>query len=222
LPGRGTEGLRPVLRTGARLVAAVRDQAYYVECAPRPDLAWPRLRRAASGKSFGFEVFIFDDHSSVMAAGSFAVERAGEIVAVAVARQLEAMGFPVGIDLGQALKPTRDELGERFKVDLGRLARRASISGMVNFIVKHTAPEGRFATRADLVVVVGLGDASGQRLYDRRVSTSATVVGERLDGASQRARKTAGDALQKFLAAFVGDAKLEEVLVAYAGAAPKS
>jgi hypothetical protein len=106
-------------------------------------------------------------------------------------------------------------------MDVDGLAPRATISGGVNLIVQHTKPEGWFATRADLVVIVRLQQPTGQAIYDRRVATSARAVAPSLEGASSRARAVAGDALEQFVATLVGDAELEASLVAYVGPAPK-
>jgi hypothetical protein len=210
-----------VLRTGGRLVAAIRDQSYYVEYAPQRGLRWPRLSRAASGKQFGFEVLMFASRPRAVPPGGFAVERAGEIVAVAVARQLDAMGFRVGIDLGPTLKPLRDELGDRFRIDLDGLALKATVSGGVHFVVQHrtlaqhTTPNDAFETRADLDVTLFLIDRAGRPLYARRVTESASLVARALEGAAERARAVAAQALQRFLGTAFRDARLEEALLEY-------
>ena len=89
-----------VTRSGGRLVAAVRDQAYYVRYEPLPDLRLDRFARALGGNSFGFEVLSFERLSSEQVPLGFHVERAGEIVAAAIALQLERMGFPRWVRAG--------------------------------------------------------------------------------------------------------------------------
>lgn len=200
------------------MVGAIRDQSYYVRYELQAGLRLAALHRAASGKSFAFEVLPFRQSDAQPVPGGFHVERAGEIVAAALALQLDQMGYRVGLELAKALAPLQERLGDRFKIDLDAFALKASFSGDVQFWVAHPARDGRYETTARLVVSVVLsGDRAGRaaEIYRRVVVDFETLQAEGPAGASERARRAAAAVLQRFVRTLTTDPRLEAALVSF-------
>ena len=208
----------PILtRAGARLVGAIRDQNYYVNYKPQAGLRLARLDSAVAGRSFAFEVMPFEQDDSQALPGGFHVERAGEIVSVAIALQLDRMGYQVGMQLARALAPLQERLGDRFKIDLEAFGFKATFSGDVLFFVTH-ARENRHETTARMAVVVALAASKGaqsQVIYQPSMKDSEVATSETLAGASDRARSAAAAVVQRFVKTLLGDPRLEQALVAY-------
>jgi hypothetical protein len=207
----------PATRTGGRLVAAIRDQAYYVSYEPQGGVRLKKLHDAVRGKDFAFEVAEFEQDASVPAPEGFHVERAGEILAAAIALQLEAMKFKVGMQLPRALAPLQAQLGDRFRIDLERFPLRASFSGRVRFTVAHARSGDAFVTTASLGASVQVAAPDRGFLYGRDLQESASASAGTMSGASDRARSTASAAVVRLVAALFSDPQLESSLLAYVG-----
>jgi hypothetical protein len=208
-------GAGVLTRTGGRLVAAIRDQSYYVRFEPWPGMRLARLDRTIAGKSFAFEVLPFEQDISEHVPGGFHIERAGEIVPAAIALQLEQMGYQVGMELSKALRPLRERLGDRFKIDLSQFRMRTTFSGTVRFFVTHSGQAGRYDTVAILDADVTVASARDLALYRRRIRESETVSAETLAGASERARAAATAVLSRWVGTLLGDPALEQSLIGY-------
>lgn len=205
-----------VTRSGGRQVAALRDQAYYVLYEPQPDLQLGRFGSALGSRTFGFEVLSFERLPSEPISRGFHVERAGEIVSSAIALQLERMGFRVGIELDRALDPLREQLGQRFKIDLSRVSLRAKFSGTVKFVVLHRERSAtQYETRAELDVAVVVTGADGTALYRRSLNEGALETASSLEGHAERGRSTATTAVRLFIRHLFADPTLEQSLVLY-------
>jgi hypothetical protein len=210
---------KPIItRTGARLSTALKDENYYVTYVPQPDVHMTKLDTAVEGKNFGFEVQRFGQSTSQEITSGFHVERAGEIVAAAIAQQLDSMGYQVALDLTEALITLREKLDGKFDIDPASFQARVAIAGDVRFWIEHLQNGKEYQTLAKIDLNVRLRGVRGgesTELFKRRVEDKESSSSDSLTGSSDRARMVAHLLLHRVIQALVTDADLETALVRF-------
>lgn len=209
----------PKGRVGARRVAAFRDVEYYARYEPRDELQLVDLHRALERDPLGFEIHAFEKSGILEKEGGFSVERAGELVALALGSQLQSMGFIVGLefhDAGGTLEVVEDT------VDGKKLELRVAIRGEVAFRIVQTRKEGDFDTTAILVGEALFQEAAGEEAEQTprgisRVSFSARKIAasKSLEEAGRQPRRVAASALAEAIGQIIEDPELEPALVRF-------
>lgn len=200
------------LLTGARRTPGTAPLEYYATYNPRKDIRFEKFEKAMSGKT-AFKVSEFEQHLIRPVQDGFHIERAGEIISLAIGRQLEAMDYTVGLEWRifekEGPKP-------RILFDL-----LFSISGKVEYTIEHRKGERRYETIASLASDLEL---SGERtkgprktIFRTRIEEKETVPSEVLEGASDRARKAAAAVLDRGVWKLFQDPSLDEALARSAG-----
>lgn len=200
-------------RTGARQAAALKEAKYYVDYQPQKDVKADALQ--AARQRFEFEVEVFGDRPPQKVATGFGIDRAGELVAAALALQLDAIGFQVSIDLSNALEELRERLGERFKLAGKSLAKRFIIGGEVSFIARLDRLENRFTAVVDLEVLVQLKMAgnAAKKIYERRFQQRATQPDVNLGNWTGEARGLALRALNAWVRDLLADSSFTHAIL---------
>jgi hypothetical protein len=184
----------PAMRAGAlRLPRALRAK-YEIEFAPLTGLTLPLLDRARAGRKIGAEVKPFAQRPA--GGDEQDVERGGEIVAIALAQQLEKLGWTVNVlDRAQLRRGLRIP---QASLDGASLALRVEGSVLFALSERGARIDGEVRFLAGRSVVVA------------RSSRSAPLGSA--PGRSARLRAAAEGALRAFVQAIVSDAALDRDL----------
>ncbi len=207
----------PSIRIGARRAAAYKEGNYYLGFTPVKDLRFDKLIQAGAGKQFAFEVFDLLQDTAKPVDGGFHIDKAGEIFALAIARQLEAMGLVAALTLPSGLKGSTSP---EFQFKASDYARRIWVMGKLKFLVEHARRDNVHETRAVLSCAIRFLGLAGENndtspLYQAELNDEEKTSGPGLEGAAERARKVAGAVLQRAVKKLFSDAKLEEALVKF-------
>ena len=203
---RAPAGSTLVLRAGARRLRALYRRDYYAECEPEPGLQLPALKEALQGRRPRAAIRPFTQRPAASDDEAFDVERAGEIVAVAIARQLEELRWEVGLDADASVLPIATDEFPAVDVTGHPLAFR--FSGRVRFWVRASAgegPAGHTATLDGQVRVRSLRSSGTAVIYARSHTAEATVTEEQEAVRGVRARKAAAAALRRWVRALFTD-----------------
>ena len=209
-------------RAGARRLAAYVDQRRWVRREGDPDLRMGRLQRRLRGRPGGARVRqarveARREAQTAAAEGdlAFDVQRGGEIVALALAEQLEVMGLRVG------LEPNPDDPQadiERYPpVDLRGLRFLVLLEGEARFWVRaEHAASGPARSTAEVhatVRVHALRKGEATLIHTASAQRSATVDARAVPTRSARARAAGREALDAWVRAVLLDPKFEEALL---------
>jgi HEAT repeat protein len=203
-------------RVGTRRMAGRFLGDPYLAFEPREGSGMAALK-AAGRDVLGFHVREFEQPPAVAASG-FQVDRAGQIVAVAIARQLDVWGFEVALEIERE-RLIGDAPSNGPKPPARPLL--VEVSGKLRLEVDHLPGKGRDDTTARLeakVVIAGVKGGRRQVLFERSFQEIETIAAERRAGRSERGEKTASIALGRFVQKLLADPELERKLVAFCSA----
>lgn len=158
-----------------------------------------------------WHVTCFRDKPSRADREGFSVERAGEIVAMAIARQLSAMRFETAVDLSNPPEDMRVQLSPQMSLDLSRFGFVLRLEGEADLRIAHRSDAQCDKTAATLEVdltVTAQRERAEQRIYGHRFENRCELEGKGLAGRPQRGKDAASRVLQDFVAEFVRDEKL--------------
>lgn len=217
--GPGGQSVGRVARIGAVKLSARTARHFVVY---EPLTAWPgaaplqNLHKAAEQDRLAFVVSAFEQVPAADAGRDYNIDDGGEIIAAAIARQLDALRFFVVVELAGDREQLPPELREKSAADFERFARRAEISGTVDFGIRHQPASSGFQTTAVLHVKVQVSSRGGgqtQRIYEREFKDSETLPCAGLAQRTETAKKTAAALLARFVQGFLTDPNLETSLL---------
>ncbi len=188
------------MRSGARRLRALYRRDYYAGYEPDSSLRLASLRRALEGRQPRAALRPFHQQPAAPDEDSFDVERAGEILAVAIARQLEELGWQVGLDADATVLPIATDEFPAIDVRAHPLSFR--ISGRVRFWVGAARQEDGAAHQAHLdarVRIRALRPDGPRTVYARALSAQAALTEQQEPVRGARARKAASLALKKWV-----------------------
>jgi hypothetical protein len=207
-PVPGAQG-GAALRAGGLRVESYRSETYYVLYDADPALEIAGLTAALGTRRLGARVESFAQSDSP---GS--VQRGGEIVALAVAKQLQVMGWLVALARPETmLKGAPLPEHDKEATALAEL----QVSGRVRFA---TAARGA-ATVSELRGTITFARTDGETVFRRELAAEAKVLESEAPAFSQRAERATRDALKSFVRALCGHRDLATALIAFVKRAPK-
>lgn len=190
----------PAMRAGALRLTGAKNASYKVRYTPSAGLGVPGLQRALRGRKVGAEVKPFAQTIGQGGAGQQDVEQGGEIVALAIALQLQRGGWIVDM-LDKA------SLRAGMSVPSGApraLARRFLVTGEVSFSVGSREARLHGTVRFS---------AGGQQVAEVGARTAAPLP--RSGPRSTRYAQAASAALRAFVRDVIRDPGLASRLVAH-------
>ena len=202
--------------TGARRPAAVQGERYYTDYPLSDDIKLALFDKARADEPVYAQIAPFDQDESRGIDEGFHVAKGGQILAVALARQLEKMGWSTGIELDAAM---RERLQHTFPaVDVRPFRLRLRVAGSATFAVQHWREDGRFFTEARLdtwVRIHGQVGATEVGVFQKPVHAATRLAGDSEMGRGGRAMKVARQTLAKWVAAVLADPDLQPSLINY-------
>ena len=205
---------RPAMRAAGLRLKAFHAQDYYVSYKPDPELRIKKLDDVLAGRKLGAEVHPFVQTTSAYSASGFDAERGAEIVVLAIARQLETMGWSVVVVPGPAMLESVEL--QPSPTDLGDVLARLVVMGEVRFVVSTQRRKDAYVTTARIAsnVVFLVEDATAPReLFAGDVEASAQVTGQQAAGRTKRARQAAEKVLGSFIHKLFTNPQLRKALV---------
>jgi hypothetical protein len=209
------------LRAGGLRVESYSSQTYYVLYEADPKLQITPLSAALGARRLGARVEPFTQDAS--ASGS--VDRGGEIATIAVAKQLQIMGWLVTLaQPAHMLKTANEQLANKAKTARAQPEGKITptlaelkVSGSVRF----TAVSKGDATVSALQGTVAFAAPDGQALSRREVAVEAKVPATEEPVISKRLEQATRAALKRFVRALASDKELARALVAYVKRLPR-
>lgn len=214
-----------MVRAGAWRLEAFHPDKYYVSYEPDPGLRWHTLDRVLAGKRPGAEVHPLDQRTADRVKNGFDVLRGGEIVGLAIARQLRSMGWSVGmVPPTQMLEKARQEFPER---DLAGTQPRMTVTGdlwyrVVNLgrgesrvSVAHLVSTLRFALVRSVPLTIG-GDThatTSEPVFANRFQATERVTRRQEPRRTERGKRAAAAVLRTFVRRVFTDRRLEHALL---------
>ena len=216
LGGMPREKGGPVWPAGARRPAAVQRERYYVDYQPTETLPLEELAKARGDEAVYAQVARFDQHEAIDLDDGFNVARGGQVLAVALSRQLEKAGLSVGLELRPGL---RARVAREFPaVDVSTFRVRLRVTGTVQFTVEHSHKDEKYVTEARLdtsVFIYGQADGAEIGVFQKRIRTHAQSHGPTYASRGSRALDVARQAVEKWVAALLGAPGLQPSLIYY-------
>lgn len=205
------------VHTGARRAGAIQEKSYYVAYAPQKDLQWARLGEASAGKKLGFQLLDFYQNTHRQIGNGFHLDKAGELFSLAIARQLEEMGFVAALKFTQFADPSCEE---KFIFKEGDYSKHITVLGHLEFLVEFTSKESGAEARAFLSSSLAfLGDGGREiekrLLFQTNLQAEEKLLSPSLEDASGRFREAAGAVLRRVVKKLFSDPRLEETLVKF-------
>ena len=198
-------------RAGAQLAGAVREQGYYVLPEPVPNLSLVELNRAGGPSRLLFDVQTFAQEKPALEPGAFHLERGGDVLAIALARQLDAMKLQIRMDVAPLLEEGKRKI-QMFAYSVAEPDLALWVEGTVRqFSVQHTRDGSAGKSTATLdaeVVFIDRGSDVAVYRASRRLESSATAPA----GAADRARAAADAAVRSYLALYFADPACDAAL----------
>ena len=212
-PGSGTtRGL--VMRAGARRLQAYTDGSYWIRRPADPGLRLPRLQEQLGAGVAGARVRPLQQRPAAQGELAFDVDRGGEIVALALAEQLTALGLRVGMEPPDEGAPDGGEGSP--EVDLRGLRFLILLEGEARFWVRTTGEgpgTGSEATLDATVRVHALRGGVPTLVHTATAQEQASVDAQEQPLRGQRARAAARLALDQWLRRVLTDRAFEDVLL---------
>jgi hypothetical protein len=198
--GRG----RTTLRAGAlRVEAYQKSDGYYVRYATDPTLRIAGLSAALGKRRLGARVASF---TQLDGAGS--VQQGGQIVAVAVAQQLQASGWLVDLANPSAMQKAARELIP--PADLSRALAELVVSGRIRFATSTTADVTVAAIDGQVAFAEG-----PTAIVECKVAAEARIPASEVAAISQRLERATREALRSFVRLLFKRQDLASKLIAF-------
>jgi len=220
--------------TGARITHSRIEKNYFVSREPADDLKLPALQAKNRRDQMGFEVLSFTHLPTRGIPGISDVKKAEEILALALARQLSHMDFPVKLKLNSSMAEcfqTPSELSARaaglestLESVWKKLDFRWELSGSVRFwTVQRKKKDGDTVTAylallPEISVGVPANEESGQAAHRKLYHPPPIFERETLAGAgsiSELRREAVRRVLDRAVRRLLGTPELERTLVSY-------
>jgi len=212
-PRGETSATTHTIRAGARRLEAFRRERYSVRFDADRNLRLERVDRALGSDRLASVVGPFAQKKRGGSASE--VANAGQIVALALARQLGALGWSALVEVGETAAESdssgdKGEGGQDKEKTSGRpILTRLSFTGEVTFWAEQT---GATAT-ATLDGMISVRDASAVEILRSQVRARGEVGPSDEPSAVRRVERAEEAALAHFVRRFLTDRRLEDALV---------
>jgi hypothetical protein len=206
------------VRAAARRLEAFQTQTYYVSYPGDPRLAaFGPAGKVLVQRKLVATVHTFSEEKRDHAPDNegFDVERAGEIVALAIARQLKAMRWEVDLVVTRAMLPGGAMEAQAFRDRArGEPIGRVVVNGEVHrFRVIEERRSQITTSAAHLEATVRFLDHEDREIYRRRLSASRAVAEQQVAERTERPRQAARGVLQELVRQLLGDPNLGRALL---------
>jgi len=200
----------------ARRPVAVSNERYYIDYQPIDDLKLESFDKVRQNEPVYVQGATFDQDASTPIHEGFHVPRAGELLAVVLARQLQHMGLVTGLEIRPALL---ERLRRDFPaVDTTPFRARLRVTGSVLFTVRHRLDHITFHTDAQLDTYVRIhGDVHGSEVgvFQKPIRVHSHQTGKTETGQGYRALTVSRQAIRQWVTALLRDPDLQPSLINY-------
>jgi hypothetical protein len=211
-----------LIRTGTHRDRPVPDAGYYIVHTPVEDLRFKRLDLLGAEKNLWFEVLPFREVRNPVDPPGFCVEYPGEILSLALTRQLERMGCSVVLRMTSHMELALGEEGVR--IAGSSRPREFLVHGSASFQVRYSPPMKKVIASLSTDFVfqgVSRDDPKSKTLYfyTNHLDEEETAPYEKLEEAPEKAHAAASVVLDRTVRKILGDPGLENVLAGFVASA---
>jgi hypothetical protein len=188
-----------------------------VEYTPQAGIRWEKLQQAIDGRVMPFEVLSFAEKKKGSFAGGFHVERAGLIIARAIAAELERMGYRVSMRL--------DEVGQQVELVGAEQMRGSDGEFLVFGAIEFRIEQGKAGDLQQVLAAIlcdvqffgrkPAGEGKISSLHKVHVEDQEKATFPRLEETAQKSRAAAAAVLARAVKKVLGDPGLEPALVGF-------